>query len=173
MEAVRDFHRAGIFQLFLSPETIKIREFATGCVPVLPAVPLLAAPVLPAVLYYSAPEVLSSLSSLCHWEAINWQAADAYSCLLLSYHLHLGRFPDYPDAERPPEWVPALRQSGKCREMLAKAAVESRAGGEALELAWDWLSHCEDTRDFLTQRTNMARYLGYIGGVPAYFEAGV
>lgn len=150
LEAVRTLHRAGIFQLFLSPESIKIRELATGCVPVLPAVPLLMPSSLSAVLHYSAPEVFASLSSLSHWETLNWQAADAYSCLLLCYHIHSGRFPDF--AEEFPECLPALRQSARCREVLLKAAQTGQQG-EALEPAWNWLSRCEDMVDFLTQRT--------------------
>lgn len=125
--AVRTLHRAGTFQLFLSSEDIRVRELPNSCRPI----PVLTANSLPAALHYPA----------SHQD--NWLTADVRSCVLLCYHLHLGRFPEYFERGA------VLRQPERAREGPGKRVL---AESEELEQAWSWLSRFDDISDFLTQR---------------------
>ena len=150
INAVRRLHTAGIFQLFLNPKSIKIRWNSEGKHSViLPAIPILTSECISSVCRYSAPEVLSSLNSPSLWEELNWRKADAYSVLLLSLHISTG----YCAEEREGGSVlPALRESERCREILAQRLTLGAELETHIEQTWSQLRRYADISDFLTQR---------------------
>ena len=145
VKEVKRLHGEGVFQLFLSPESVKVKGEVVRVV----GIPGLTEGNVETVVRFTAPEVREASRRREDWEELNWQAADAYSLLCLCHYLHQP-FP-LPSSPPPSADLPAIRHSPRCRPLLTPTSLPEAT----LETQQDWslLSRHPELAEFLTLRT--------------------